>query len=309
MPLTTYKYRPIPQVMQTKRLKFALFGNPHQPDRLPAIQSLLQALAEHGCTVAIEQEFLDFLNRNLASPPAVQDCITSPAFKANYAISIGGDGTFLSTAALIGSKQIPILGINTGRLGFLADARADQAAQIVGSLLRGDYMIEKRSLLKTTLSQGNLSTYPVALNEVAILKHGGASMIDILCTIDGHTVATYQADGLLLSTPTGSTGYPLSVGGPIVRPTAAVVCITPVAPHSLNIRPLVVDDRVTIRLSISSRNGRYLASIDGRSQSLPTTTQLCIRKAPYTLSVVKMAGSNYFDTLREKLSWGITNTH
>lgn len=293
---------------QNQRLKFAIFGNSHQKARLPYIKLLLKQLKEHDCAIAIEKEFLSFLERELGEDVKADEEINNAKFEANYAISVGGDGTFLSTAAWIRDKNIPVIGINTGHLGFMADARASDAGKIIDGISQGQFMIEKRSLLRLCVEGGGLNVYPVALNEVAILKHEDSSMISINTSIDDHFLATYRADGLLVSTPTGSTGYPLSVGGPIIRPTTHAVCLTPVAAHSLNVRPIVLDDKITIRMTVRSRNHKFLVSVDGRSQSLKEDAELCIRKAPYYLNVLKMNKTNYFDTLRQKLHWGVDPT-
>ena len=149
-----------------------------------------------------------------------------------------------------------------------------------------------------------LNIYPYALNEVAILKHDNSSMISIRALVDGHYLTTYQADGLLISTPTGSTGYSLSVGGPIISPTSPCIALTPVAPHSLNVRPIILNDDITIRLQVKSRNHNFLTSIDGRSQNLDDHVELMIRRAPYRIHLVKRSNSHFFDTLRNKLLWG-----
>ena len=217
---------------------------------------------------------------------------------------MGGDGTFLNTAARVGEKEIPIIGINTGRLGFLAEVLPKDFEKLIESLRRGDYFIEHRSLLRVCDNANQLNIYPYALNEVAILKHDNSSMISIRALVDGHYLTTYQADGLLISTPTGSTGYSLSVGGPIISPTSPCIALTPVAPHSLNVRPIILNDDITIRLQVKSRNHNFLTSIDGRSQNLDDHVELMIRRAPYRIHLVKRSNSHFFDTLRNKLLWG-----
>ena len=211
----------------------------------------------------------------------------------------------MNTATRIGDKAIPIIGINTGRLGFLADIIPDDISGMMSAIFNGEYHIEKRSLLKVESTIQPFIHHPYALNEVAVLKHDNSSMIRIDTTLDGNYLTTYQADGLIVSTPTGSTGYSLSVGGPIVAPDSHSVVLTPVAAHSLNVRPIVLDDTITIKLTVKSRNHNYLTAIDGRSISCSDSAELKIRKAPFYIHVVKRNNVNFFDTLRNKLMWGI----
>ena len=217
---------------------------------------------------------------------------------------MGGDGTFLEAARRVGKKEIPILGVNMGRLGFLADVSPNDIEDVVEHLYKGEYAIEARSVIEVTLPDGNLNVYPYALNEVAVLKHDNSSMISIDVRINGEHLTTYQADGLIISTPTGSTGYALSVGGPIIVPQAGIFSITPVAPHSLNMRPLALRDNAVIELSVESRSHNFLVAIDGRSESCPVSTRLIIRKAPYQVRVFQRQNHSFFNTLRNKLMWG-----
>jgi NAD+ kinase len=225
-------------------------------------------------------------------------------FEADFAISMGGDGTFLRTASVVGQKQIPILGINTGRLGFLADVNAQEIERTIHALHDEDYAVDTRAVIQVETKGQELQGYNCALNDVAILKRDNASMISIYATINGETLTTYQADGLIISTPTGSTAYSLSVGGPIIVPGTHVFSLTAVAPHSLNVRPIVVSEDSVIELSVESRTHNFLVALDGRSEKLDETTQLTLRRAPYRVQVIKRAGTKYFHTLREKMMWG-----
>ena len=217
---------------------------------------------------------------------------------------MGGDGTFLKAASRVGAKSIPILGVNVGRLGFLADISPDQFASTIDALYRDDYYLESRALIQVETDGASLGTYHCALNDVAILKRDTASMISIRTSIDGEHLTTYQADGLIVSTPTGSTAYSLSNGGPIIVPRTGVLLLTAVAPHSLNVRPIVIPDSAEIELTVSSRSHTFLVAIDGRSSSLPEGTTVRLTRAPYMIKVVKRAGTRYFATLREKMMWG-----
>ena len=217
---------------------------------------------------------------------------------------MGGDGTFLKTASMVGEKQIPIIGVNTGRLGFLADINPPEIDPMVQAIYEGDYAIDTRTVLQVETDGQPLSGCPFALNDVAILKRDVAAMITVHTTINGDYVTTYQADGLVISTPTGSTAYSLSVGGPIIVPGTHVFSITAVAPHSLNVRPLVLSEDSEITLTVESRSHNFLVALDGRSEKLPDSTRLTLRKAPYRVKVVKRAGQKYFHTLRDKMMWG-----
>ena len=254
--------------------------------------------------IAIEQAFYDFVRKNNSVQFEPDEIITSSDFSASFAISLGGDGTFLKTADFVGDKGIPIIGINTGRLGFLADIADDEIAAMFNGLAHGEYTIEKRSVLHVVSPTELKGVSPFALNEIAILKHDNSSMIGIETTVDNSYLNTYQSDGIIVCTPTGSTGYSLSNGGPIIAPNSNSIAITAVAPHSLNIRPVLLNDDCTVKMKVNSRNHNFLLSIDGRSLSLSDDTPVTIRKAPYFIYIVRKYGNSYFDTLRNKLMWG-----
>lgn len=291
--------------MAYSHLRIALFGNVHQTKKNQYVTEIICKLKELGVQVSIEENFAAFIKKELL--PDALHCATFCDLRrheADLAISIGGDGTFLGTAAKVSDCNIPILGINTGRLGFLADVSPETIEPSLEALCRGDYVVENRNLL-LVMKDGELSDfYPYALNEVAVLKHDNSSLIEIQTWVDGYYLTTYLADGLIISTPTGSTGYSLSVGGPILVPQSRTFCISPVAPHSLSVRPVVVRDDVEIRLRISSRSHNFMLSCDGRSESLPDKTEITLRRAPHTIKVVKIEHKNFFETLREKLMWG-----
>jgi NAD+ kinase len=290
--------------MASRKLRFAIFGNTYQPKKSASIQTLLAALAGRQADVVVEREFYDFMTRGLHL--SLGDVLVADGsdFEADFVISMGGDGTFLRAASMVGDKQIPILGINTGRLGFLADVNAQEIAHTIQALYEGDYTVDTRAVIQVETEGQPLQGYDCALNDVAILKRDNASMITIHTTINGDYLTTYQADGLILSTPTGSTAYSLSNGGPIIVPGTHVFALTAVAPHSLNVRPIVVSEDSEITLTIESRTHNFLVALDGRSEKLSDTTRLTLRKAPYRVKVIKRAGTKYFHTLREKLMWG-----
>jgi len=290
--------------MNDKTLRFTLFGNIYQREKTEAIRHLLDALHRHGAQVAIDLDYCRFLTELPDSPLLARSHHTFTELPpCDFALSLGGDGTLLKTAARVRSRQVPIVGVNMGRMGFLADVGADEVDACVDALYQGDYSVEDRALIHVATDGEHIEGYDCALNDVAILKRDTASMISIHATIDGEHLATYQADGLIVSTPTGSTAYSLSNGGPIITPRTGVMLMTAVAPHSLNIRPIVIPDTASIELTVSSRSHTFLVAIDGRSQSLPEGTTLHLKRAPYTAKIVKRSGANYFSTLREKLMW------
>lgn len=257
-----------------KTLRFALFGNTYQKEKSAAIGQVIEALQRHNAQIVT-----DISN-------------------ADFAISMGGDGTLLKTASHVGDRQIPIIGINMGRLGFLADVSPFDVDTCIDAIYSGDYFVEDRALIQVE------PLADCALNDVAILKRDTASMIAIRATVNGEYLATYQADGLIVSTPTGSTAYSLSNGGPIIVPGTGVLLMTAVAPHSLNIRPIVIPDTARIELTVSSRSHSFLVAVDGRSEKMPEGTTLTLTRAPYNIKVVKRSQTHYFSTLREKLMWG-----
>lgn len=287
-----------------RKLRFAIFGNTYQPKKSASIQKILTCLSERKAEVSIEREFYVFLTDGQQLPVEGVHVFDGSDFSADFALSLGGDGTFLRTACMVGGKEIPILGINTGRLGFLADVNEQDIEQTIQALYADDYSIEARAAIFVETDNHSLQGYDCALNDVAILKRDSASMITIHASINGEYLTTYQADGLVLSTPTGSTAYSLSVGGPIIVPGTHVFSLTAVAPHSLNVRPIVVSADSVIDLSIETRTHNFLVALDGRSEKLPDTTRLTLRKAPYQVQVIKRAGTRYFRTLREKMMWG-----
>ncbi len=288
-------------------MKFAIFGNCFQAKKSLHAENLFAILKQHGAEIYVDWEFYEFLTKDLNFTPKVSGLIGDNDFEADMVISIGGDGTFLKAASRVGRKNIPILGINTGRLGFLADVSPEEINDTFNEIHNGQFKVEDRSILQLESDMEELKGYPFALNEIAILKRDSSSMISIHTTINGAYLTTYQADGLVISTPTGSTAYSLSIGGPIIVPHSNTIAIAPVAPHSLNVRPIVIRDDWEINLDVESRSHNFLIAIDGRSESCSEGSRLTIRKADYNIRVVKRYNHVFFDTLRTKMMWGIDN--
>ena len=267
-------------------MKFAIFGNTYQAKKSSHAENLFRLLAQRKAQLCVCREFYNFLTSDLHLniPPA--ELFDGDDFCADMVISIGGDGTFLKAASRVGKKNIPILGINTGRLGFLADISPEEMEETIDEIYNNHYKVEERSVLQLKCDDEKLMEYPYALNEIAVLKRDSSSMISIHTAING------------------STAYSLSVGGPVIVPHSKTIAITPVAPHSLNVRPIVICDDWEITLEVESRSHNFLVAIDGRSESCKETTRLTISRADYSIKVVKRFNHIFFDTLRNKMMWG-----
>lgn len=299
-------------------MKIAIFGNAMKSETLQEVQHILQFMSDKDVEVYLSQELRQELNlREYAGFPEMNGEWSENGRAASeminaidFALSVGGDGTFLTSAAAIGQKNIPILGINCGHLGFLAEVQSQDVDVILHKLMEGQYTIEQRSLLSVTVldARGNkregLIMAPNALNEIAILKEGLSSMITIELKVNGEHLHTYHSDGLVLATPTGSTAYNLSIGGPLMVPQSRGIIITPIAPHSLTVKPLVVPDDWRFDIRVESRYDAFMVSVDGRSQSLSTDVTLHIERAPYTVKVVQIGDNSFLKSLKAKLNWG-----
>ena len=290
--------------MNIRPKKYALFGNIYQAKKSANVLRLLSILNNYQAEVYIQKEFHLFLTKDQKMDIQVAGVFENDDFSADMVLSMGGDGTFLKAASYVGHKNIPILGINTGRLGFLADVSPEEMEETFEDIYKGNYKIEDRSVLQAFSEGQPLKGYPCGLNEIAVLKRDSSSMITSHTSINGAYLTTYQADGLVIATPTGSTAYSLSIGGPVIVPHSNTIAITPVAPHSLNIRPIVINDDWEITLDVESRSHNFLVAIDGRSETCREGTRLIIRKADYKIKVVKRPNHIFFHTLRDKMMWG-----
>ena len=286
-----------------------------KPQTLVEVRHILEFMTGKGVHVLLSQELRQELDlREYPGFPENWDSNEQPenvyGKPIDFALSVGGDGTFLTSAAVIGDKNIPVLGVNVGHLGFLADVQSQDLDEILQKLVAGEYTIERRSLLnvkvldKEGILRNDLVMAPNALNEVAILKQGLTNMLSIETRVNGELLHTYHSDGLVLSTPTGSTAYNLSIGGPLVVPQNKAIILTPIAPHSLTVKPIVVPDDWTFDIRVNSRYDTYMVSVDGRSQSLSTDMSLHIERAAYTIKVVQIGDNSFLKSLRTKLNWG-----
>lgn len=222
-----------------------------------------------------------------------------------FLFSIGGDGTFLKSFLSIKNKSIPVVGVNTGRLGFLSDISIDEIDEALQLILNGQYCIDERTVLEIGSEQNAFGDFNYALNEVVVAKQDSGSMINIHVSINGEYLNTYWADGLIISTPTGSTAYSLSVGGPILTPDSENIVISPIAPHNLTVRPILVPDHNSLTLKIEGRGQQFLATVDSRSESFDFPGKLEIRKADFKIKTLRLHGHTFYSTLRNKLMWGL----
>ena len=281
-------------------MKIAVFGNWYKRSTLDEVAQILDFMESRGVSVLLSQELRDEMNLRDKYAPFNSETED----EIDFALSVGGDGTFLYTASVIGQKNIPILGINCGRLGFLADVQTTEVDFICDQLVQNNYTIEQRSLLRVTATNDAHIEQPIALNEIAVMKQELSSMISIEAQVNGELLNNYKADGLVVSTPTGSTAYNLSVGGPLMAPQTRSIIVSPIATHALNVRPIVIPDDWQIDLSIKSRSHSYLLSVDGRSLTMREDTKLHIEKAPYTVKLVQIGDNSFLNSLRQKLNWG-----
>lgn len=283
-------------------MTIAIFGNTLRSETIREVKHIIEFLQMHNVNIVLSHELRhEAFGREFSS---LEDYVAHTEGEIDFALSVGGDGTFLTTASLVGHLDIPIFGINCGHLGYLAEVHIDNVHAVLDQLIHNNYTIEQRRVLEVTCQQDGKIAAPYALNEVALLKSGLSSMITVEVTLNGEFLHNYKADGLLIATPTGSTAYNLSVGGPLLDPHLHAIVLSPVATHSLNIRPLVVLDDSKIDVKITSRNGTYLLSVDGRSQVLNQDMQLHVELSQRTIKLVRINGQTFMQSLKEKLNWG-----
>ncbi|MHB1148024.1 MAG: NAD kinase [Lutibacter sp.] len=288
-------------------MKIAIYGQYYKPEDKIYVEELLQALKIHEIEFVIEQNYYVGLKKHIHAINAEtfsSNTELDPTF--NFMFTIGGDGTILRAVTYIRDSNIPIVGINTGRLGFLATVKKEEINTAVEQLLQKNYLIHKRTLLSVTTTPTNvgLASLNFALNEVSVSRKNTASMITIETYLDEEYLTSYWADGLIISTPTGSTGYSLSCGGPILIPQAKSFVITPIAPHNLNARPLVIPDETKIKLMVSGREDKFFLSLDSRITTINSKTEIFIEKSSFTLKMVEINKQTFLKTLRDKLLWG-----
>jgi NAD+ kinase len=257
--------------------------------------------------VVVEENFLKLLRDNLKLDITAETYASFEDIRssAEYVFSMGGDGTILECVTFVRHSEIPVAGINFGRLGFLANIGKDQISELVNVVKRGNPLIDKRSLLEVETNFPLFGTENFALNEMTIQRKDNSSMITVHTYINGELLNSYWADGLIISTPTGSTGYSLSCGGPIIYPTSGNFVITPVAPHNLNVRPMVVSDDVVLSFEVTGRSKSFLCTLDSRFQSIDSAFQIAVRKASFSAQLVRLNDMNFLTALKNKLNWGV----
>lgn len=284
----------------------AIHGKEFSADMKPLIEKLWADISTNLRQIQLSESFFTHLKEHgfkLEEYPTYS--IDQGPENVQMAWSIGGDGTFLETLSHVGTKEIPILGINTGRLGFLATLSPEEVPQALRHVLSNEYTIEDRCLVSVDAEIDLFNGKDFGLNEVGIMKTDSSSMIQIKTFLDGNFLNTYWADGIIVSTATGSTGYSLSVGGPLVIPTSDSLIIAPMSPHNLNVRPLIVSSDSVLKFEVSSRSQNFLLSVDSRSRVIDSKISIEVKKAAFSGKIVKIPGDNFLQTLRNKLNWGL----
>jgi NAD+ kinase len=288
-------------------MRVAIYGKIVNKQNSSYFDELLKILKDFGWKVLLEQELKQILKNKIGISGKYEVFNSHQDFHSgvDLAISMGGDGAFLKTVSYIRDSGVPIMGINTGRLGFLANISKDQIHNSLNQVRDKNYEFQKRSLLRVNTEEDLFGEDNFALNELTLHKKDTSSMITVHASLDNKYLNSYWADGLIVSTPTGSTAYNLSCGGPIITPGCQVHILTPVAAHNLNVRPMVVPDHLPISLSVEGRDRSYLLSLDGNSKNIKQGENVIITKAEFMINVVKFEDNNFLDTIRNKMLWGI----
>ena len=287
-------------------MKVAIHGKVFPESTVPVIEYINDLLRKKNSSVFLSNSFHDQVLANGVDLSHCEIYTPGTSFESfDFVISIGGDGTLLETITHVGKSETPILGVNTGRLGFLATTNKEMISESLNRIERNEFEIDSRMLLKVESEDNIFESLNFGLNEVTVLKQDTSSMITVHTYIDGDFLNSYWADGLIISTPTGSTGYSLSCGGPVVMPQSNNLILTPVSPHNLNVRPLVVSDTCTISLEVESRSNYFMASLDSRSIIIKSGQKLQIQKEAFQAKLIKFDGYSFVNTLRKKLNWGL----
>jgi NAD+ kinase len=284
-------------------MKIAIYSQFQKNKSLDSFVKLLEVLNKKAFSVYVEAEFYNKINRNSFLE---LDTFTELDNTYDLLISVGGDGTILRAVTFLRNLDIPLIGVNTGRLGFLATIQANEIQDAIEAILNKDYNISERSLLEivSTEATKDIGELNFALNEIAVSRKDTTSMITVETKLNGEYLTSYWSDGLIVSTPTGSTGYSLSCGGPVITPNTSSLILTPIAPHNLSARPLVIKDDMEITLKVSGREKNYLVSLDSRIATLKNNTEIIIKKAPFKIRMIELNHESFLQTLRKKLLWG-----
>ncbi|MBT8264162.1 MAG: NAD kinase [Eudoraea sp.] len=288
-------------------MKVAIYGQSYQDNALEYVFELIEELTKVDAEIAVEEEFNQLFAKHNAStsfPTFTHETGLDATF--DLFVSFGGDGTILRAVTFVGDLGIPIVGVNTGRLGFLSTYKKEEVKNMVQEFVSGAYTVVERSLIsiKSEMDIPEFGSLNFALNEVTVSRKDTTSMITVETYLNDEYLTSYWADGLIIATPTGSTGYSLSCGGPVITPTAQSLVITPIAPHNLNARPLVISDDTVIRLKVSGREERHMLSLDSRLASIKNGKEIIIQKADFTIKMIEYASESFLKTIRNKLLWG-----
>lgn len=288
-------------------MNIALFGRSFDPAFFESFRLLVKTLETKATSFQVYEGLYQHIREHISfsKPMRVLENDALPEKDTFCLISLGGDGTLLDTLTMIRDSGIPVMGVNTGRLGFLSAISTEEIEHAATSLVNGHFSLDKRSILELAQPQGLFGSINYALNELTVLKRDNTSMISISAYVDDLYLNTYWADGLIVSTPTGSTGYSLSCGGPIISPESHNFVITPIATHNLTVRPIVIPDGSTVKLKITGRTQDYLVLLDSRSRPLNKTTELVVKRAAFPLNLICIGQKDFYKTIRNKLAWGL----
>ena len=288
-------------------MKVAIYGIKFNDDAFPYIEQLFKLLIKNNSQIYINHDLHEFIGDRISLSPEISIYHTPCKIdkELDFLISIGGDGTILDTITTVRESNVPIIGINTGRLGFLANNPKMEVESAIYNLKNGNFKIDKRTLLKLDSSQNQFGIDNFALNECTVHEKASSTMMTIHVSVNGEFLNSYWADGLIIATPTGSTAYSLSCGGPVLSPGSDNFVITPIAPHNLNLRPLVVRDDVKINVKIDGREKEFLTTLDSRSATIDKEIEMEITKADFNINLIQFHDQNFFSTIRNKLMWGL----
>ena len=286
----------------------AILGKSFDDSAIPLVQELFDQLEKNSQGILIYENFYPYLQKRIKLPEGIKfynDHQSLVKSGSDCLLSVGGDGTILGAVTYVRDSGIPILGINLGRLGFLSNVPRDQVTEAINQLMNGKFTIEERTLLTLETKSGLFEDLNFALNELTVHKKDSSSMITINTYVNGEYLNSYWADGLIVATPTGSTAYSLSCGGPILGPNSQNIVITPIAPHNLNVRPIVLSDNIHLKLIVEGRSNEFLVSLDSRSEAIDSSIELMIRKCDFNIRLIELENQSFFKTIRHKLLWGI----
>jgi len=288
-------------------MKIAIYGREFNNSVLPFVQDVFDALEYYGIAILIHEDYHNFIQDKVKLPKQFGSFSTHPELcnNADVLISLGGDGTLLDTLALVRDSGVPVIGINFGRLGFLASINKNEIKNAIQALVNKDYSLDKRTLLNVESKHNLFGDENFALNDITIHRRDNTAMMIIHAYMNDEFINSYWADGLIIATPTGSTAYSLSCGGPIIFPSAQNFVITPIAPHNLNVRPVIIPDDVSLRFEVEARSTKFLVSCDSRTATVDRSVKITIKKAAFHVNLVRLNNESYLTTLRNKLLWGI----